>query len=147
MSFLIPANLRDFKSVTTNDMIFGWTSLTSSGIGRILFPSKYFSYFALISLKFFGHFWEVIFSVHDAGSEGTFWAGGMVLAGESDGHLFSGFEGGVSPSKISVSDGDGDCDGDVASAIVAYQATRREKQNKCSCYNSCEKRVNDPMLK
>ena len=74
-SFLIPANLRDFKSVTTNDMIFGWTSLTSSGIGRILFPSKYFSYFALISLKSLGHFGGVIFSVHEAGNDGTFWAG------------------------------------------------------------------------
>ena len=59
----------------------------------------------------------MIVSVQDAGNEGTFWAGGMVLAGESDGHLFSGFEGGVSLSKISVSDGDGD---DVGSAIVAY---------------------------
>ena len=115
--FLIPANLRVFRSVTTKDMIFGWTSLTSSGIGRILFPSKYFSYFALISLKSFG---QVIFSFHEAVNEGTFWAGGMVLAGESDGHLFSGSDGGVSLSKISVSDGDGDCNGDVGSAIVAY---------------------------
>ena len=33
---------------------------------------------------------------------------------------FPALRGGVSPSKISVSDGDGDCDGDVGSAIVAY---------------------------
>ena len=24
---------------------------------------------------------------------------------------------------------------------------KQKKKNKCSCYNSCEKRVNDPMLK
>ena len=47
-------------------------------------------------------------------------AGGIVLAGESVGHLFSGCEGGLRPSKIS----DGECGGgdvgDVDSAIVAY---------------------------
>ena len=66
----------------------------------------------------------------------------MVLARESVGHLFSGFEGGVRPSKMSVSDGDGDSTVESeagGSAIVAYEATRRGK-NECYCYSG-EKRV------
>ena len=50
VSFLIPASLFVFKSVTTNEIIFACTSCTSSGIGSILFPWKYFSYFCLILL-------------------------------------------------------------------------------------------------
>ena len=48
-----------------------------------------------------------------------------MLSGESVGHLFSGLEGVLRPSKMS----DGECNGDGDSAIVAYEATRREKTN------------------
>ena len=97
VSFLIPASLFVFKSVTTNDIIFGCTSCTSSGIGSILFPWKYFSYFSLNFEKSFGL--GFIFFVHEAGSEGTLCAGCIELADEdgceSAGHLSSGFEGGL----------------------------------------------------
>ena len=44
VSLLIPANLLVFMSVTTKDWVWGWTTSTSSSIGKILFPWKYFAY-------------------------------------------------------------------------------------------------------
>ena len=120
----MPANLRVFKSVMTNDTVFGFTCSTNSGIGKILFPSKYFSYFSFNFPKSILHTFCVILSDQEAGNDGTFCAGGMLLlAEERIGHLFSGLEGGLVPSKMSVSDGDGE---GVATrigdsvAIVAY---------------------------
>ena len=58
----------------------------------------------------------------------------VLLAGERVGHLFSGLEGGIMPSKMSVSDGDGEGVatgiGDSA-AIVAYQATTQDEKFFC----------------
>ena len=119
----------------TKDIVLGLTCCTSLGIGKILFPSKYLIYFSLIFLKSVLQAFCEIFSIQEAGNDGTFCAGGIVLlAGERVGHLFSGFEEGLKPSKISVSNGDSEGvatgTGDSAgSAIVAYQATRREKAN------------------
>ena len=47
VSFFIPANLLVFRSVIINEIVFGWTISTNSGIGKILFPTKNFAYFAL----------------------------------------------------------------------------------------------------
>ena len=46
VSFFKPAYLLVFKSVTMNDIIFGWTVSTSSGKGKILLPMKNWAYFA-----------------------------------------------------------------------------------------------------
>ena len=90
--------------------------------------------------------WE-IFYVQEAGNDGTFCAGGIVLlAGERVGHLFSAFERELEPSKISVSDCDGEGvatgTGD-SSAIVAYQATRRVKANILFLSTECKKVMNE----
>ena len=53
VSFLMLANLLVFKSVTMNDMIFGWTVSTSSGMGKILLPMKNWAYFALSFVQSF----------------------------------------------------------------------------------------------
>ncbi len=46
LSFFSPASLLVFMSETIKDRVFGWTASTSSGIGRILFPLKYWAYFS-----------------------------------------------------------------------------------------------------
>ena len=116
VSFLIPVRLLVFKSVTTK----GSTSLTSAGIGKILLPWKYCAYFYsifCIVLRWFLFFC----AVQKIGIDGTFWAGGMELAGIDDckdcieGHFSPGFfEGGLRPSNRSV------CDDLLGSSIVAW---------------------------
>ena len=97
VSFFIPASLLFFKSVTTKDIVLGWTSWTNSGIGRILFPWKYLAYFSLLFVKSIGDFFFIC-AAQEAGIDGAFCADGIVLAGvdvdESAGHFSSGFEAG-----------------------------------------------------
>ena len=50
LSFFSPASLLVFMSETIKDRVFGWTASTSSGIGRILFPLKYWAYFSTLSI-------------------------------------------------------------------------------------------------
>ena len=97
------------------------------------------SYFSFNFPKSILHAFCVILSDQEAGNDGTFCAGGMLLlAEERIGHLFSGLEGGLVPSKMSVSDGDGE---GVATgigdsvAIVAYQATRQDERVLLVCKN------------
>ncbi len=49
LSFFSPASLLVFMSETIKDRVLGWTASTSSGIGRILFPLKYWAYFSTLS--------------------------------------------------------------------------------------------------
>ena len=49
LSFFSLASLLVFMSETIKDRVFGWTASTSSRIGRILFPLKYWAYFSTLS--------------------------------------------------------------------------------------------------
>ena len=86
VSFLSRASLLVFKSVTTNDRVFGSTASTSSAIGSISFSLKYFAYFVTLSFSWpVGDFF-VFCSYDDQETDvfGGLCAGGIVLADEND---------------------------------------------------------------
>ena len=60
-SFLIPASLMVFKSVTTKDRVLGSTASTNSGIGSISFSLKYGAYLPTLSLEYS----SVVFHLQD----------------------------------------------------------------------------------
>ena len=51
-SFLMPASLLVFRSVTTKDRIFGSNVSVNSGIGKISLSLKYGAYFPTLSLSY-----------------------------------------------------------------------------------------------
>ena len=88
VSFLSRASLLVFKSVTTNDRVFGSTASTGSAIGSISFSLKYFAYFVTLSFSWsVGDFLFFVFcSCDDQETDvsGGLCAGGIVLADEND---------------------------------------------------------------
>ena len=59
MSFFIPVSRLVFMFVIMNDIVFGCTASTSSGIGRILLPLKYWAYCHCPFYSFKVPFWRV----------------------------------------------------------------------------------------
>ena len=64
-----------------NEIVFGWTISTNSGIGKILFPMKYFAYCSLFLAKSSGDFFSVD---QEIGVSCLFCAGWIVLAGSDE---------------------------------------------------------------
>ena len=91
-SFLSPASLLVFKSVTTNDRVLGSTASTSSRIESISFSWKYLTYFVSLSLSWSMGDFFVFCNCDDqeTGVSGGLCAGGIVLADE-DNDKSSGF--------------------------------------------------------
>ena len=118
VSFLRPLSLLVFRSMTTNDIVFGCTSFTSWGMGKILLPWKDWEYFSLFFMWSCGGIFLFFCAVLEAGIDGAFCAGWIELAVlDKDGHLSSGFNVGLRLLNMTVWN---DVDG-VGSSIVAWR--------------------------